>query len=240
MGYGVHSPPADVSRATRILLVFETIAQHGPVTLQTLERLLPGVSRTAIWRNADALRAYGWVRMRADDKAFMVTTRPDDVLAKAKASPLALAELTDRVVPPPKDITAHFGIFTDMGRFEIIESTQKDSRQGEVLSLVEDDMAFAALVACENAEMLRHLGRWIKDPDTPVRMREIVTKGELTMPVRAARRQDMLWARGGGAVTFAHRAADGTVASVLLEPKTDKMPVQTFKDAVQNLMRSGS
>jgi hypothetical protein len=192
----------------RALTVFASVATRGPITLARLTALHPEISRTAIWRALDNLRAAGWVRDRLGDGAWLATHAADDILGNATIPPRAVEELAARLSRLGGGGEITIGTFTALGRFEIVEATDP-TRIGEVLPLIGEPMAFSALASTEEADMLRHLKRWM-DTDADPEERALITSGGLAQGLRAARKNPALRMDTGHALP--HRAADGSVA----------------------------
>lgn len=197
----------------RALTVFASVAAKGPLPLAQLESLHPDMSRAAIWRALDNLRAAGWARMRLGDAAWLATHLADDILGNAAIPPRAVEELALRLPKHRRGSDISIGTFTAFGRFEIIESTDP-ARIGEVLPLIGEPMSFSALAIAEEADMLRHLKRWM---DTPAHEggadadeRALIISGGLAAGLRAARENPQLRMATGFALP--HRAKDGSVA----------------------------
>ena len=197
----------------RALTIFSSVAGRGPVTLAALESLHPDISRAGIWRALDNLRAAGWARMRLGDGAWLATHAADDILGNAAIPPRAVEELALRLPKHRKGADITIGAFTEFGRFEVIEATDP-TRIGDVLPLIGDPMTFSALAVAEEADMLRHLKRWM---DTPVSEggadpdeRALITSGGLAEGLRAARENPQIRMSNGFALP--HRAKDGSVA----------------------------
>lgn len=192
----------------RALIVFASVATRGPVTLARLESLHPDISRAGIWRALDNLRSAGWARMRLGDGAWLATHAADDILGNATIPPRAVEELALRLPKHRKGGDITIGTFTEFGRFEIIEATDPD-RIGEVLPLIGEPMTFSALASAEEADMLRHLKRWM-DTAASAEERALITSGGLAAGLRAARENPTLRMDTGFALP--HRAKDGSVA----------------------------
>lgn len=192
----------------RALSVFASVARHGPVTLAALEPRHPEISRAGIWRALDNLREAGWARMRLGDNAWLVTHAADDILGNATIPPRAVEELVPRLPQTRKGREILIGTFTEYGRFEIVEATDP-TRIGDVLPLIGEPMAFSALAMAEEADMLRHLKRWM-DTDADAEERALITSGELNQGLRRARANPALRLSTGQALP--HRARDGSVA----------------------------
>ena len=192
----------------RALTVFASVATRGPITLARLTALHPEISRTAIWRALDNLRAAGWVRDRLGDGAWLATHAADDILGNATIPPRAVEELALRLPKQRMGTGITIGTFTEFGRFEIIEATDP-TRIGEVLPLIGEPMTFSALAVAEEADMLRHLKRWM-DTYADAEERALITSGGLAAGLRAARQNPALRMDTGHALP--HRAKDGSVA----------------------------
>lgn len=192
----------------RALTVYATVAAKGPIPLAALESLHPDISRAAIWRALDNLRGAGWARMRLGDGAWLATHTADDILGNATIPPRAVEELALRLPKHRRGSDISIGTFTAFGRFEIVESTDP-ARIGEVLPLIGEPMSFSALAMAEEADMLRHLKRWM-DTDADPDERALIISGGLAAGLRAARENPQIRMANGFALP--HRAKDGSVA----------------------------
>lgn len=178
----------------RILSVIEVISAQGPITLQGICAALP-ISRAAIWRALDTLRATGWVRMRAGDSAFELRHEVIDRLQKGHRS---LPEV-DLIAPLFDELAGlapvhiDLGGFTAKGVFRILESSRKslDASAGP-LSLVDDPLAIAAQLTLAPDSLLVHLRAHMVDARNEDR--RILTSGEHGRRIAALREVGHIWA----------------------------------------------
>lgn len=204
----------------RALTVFTSVAKHGPITLAQLSEMHPDISRAAIWRALDNLREAGWARMRLGDAAWLATHIADDISGNTMIPPRAVEELASHMPQRLRGINVMIGAFTEFGRFEIVESTDP-TRIGEVLPLVGDPMAFSGLAVTEEADMLRHLKRWM-DTFATDNERAFITSGGLTQVIQTARKNPALHTEKGSAMP--HRADDGSVAVAWIGAEAARPP----------------
>ena len=174
----------------RALQVFERLATDGALTLNELVDAMPEISRAGVWRALDHLREQGWVRMRKGDKAFVLTTRIDNLMANTPEIPLALEELDTRLPDIPKDMELNVGLFTAPGVFQFVESTQRKFDQSPQ-DLLNCNAALVALMTESNGDMLRHLERWMETAATPDQV-QYVKGGNLRTTMLALRQEPVL------------------------------------------------
>lgn len=164
----------------RVLLVMDTIGEHGPISLNNLCKRLPNVSRAGIWRAVAMLRDYGWVRSRLSDNAFELTSQLDFKLANAyfahEATQRAVVKIQKHLAQGATQVTV--GTFIAPGQLVIIESTQMDAQIGVPLSLVFDDFALAAQSKMDQTVLLKHLTAYINRSDLPVEEVNIIKTGQ--------------------------------------------------------------
>ncbi|WP_424980762.1 hypothetical protein [Leisingera sp. S232] len=200
---------------TRTLAVYRAVAHSGPVVLNDLQNILPQLSRMGIWRALNNLRDAGWVRLRLGDNAWLITHATQDMLNDACLPPRAVEELSARLPQITRKQTLILCAFTERGRLEIVESTDK-SLMGEVLPLIGEPAAFAALGISTEADMLRHLNAWISST-ADAEERALVKSGGLTQGLRAARQNPALKTAQGYAIPY--RAADDSIAVAWIETR---------------------
>lgn len=164
----------------RVLLVMDTIGEHGPISLNALCKRLPDISRAGIWRAAAALRDYGWVRTRLSDNAFELTSKVDFRLANAhfahEATQQAVDAIQKRLAQGATHVTA--GVFVAPGQFEVVESTQAGVQIGVPLSLVFDEFAREAQCHMDQTALLTHLTAYLKRPDVPKEEVDCIQTGQ--------------------------------------------------------------
>lgn len=179
----------------RILSVIEVISAQGPITLQGICAALP-ISRAAIWRALDTLRATGWVRMRAGDSAFELRHEVIDRLHKGHRS---LPEV-DLIVPIFDELAGlvpvhiDLGGFTAKGVFRIMESSRKSRATAAAgpLSLVDDPLAIAAQLTLAPDSLLGHLRAYMVEARDEER--RILTTGEHGRRIADLREAGHIWA----------------------------------------------
>ena len=179
----------------RILSVIEVISAQGPITLQGICAALP-ISRAAIWRALDTLRATGWVRMRAGDSAFELRCEVIDRLQKGHRSLPEVDLITPIMDQLAKLAPVHvdLGGFAAKGVFRILESNRKS--QGAVpatpLSLVSDPLAIAAQLTLPPDSLLGHLRAYMVDASAEDR--RILTTGTHGRRIAELRQTGHIWA----------------------------------------------
>jgi hypothetical protein len=205
----------------RILSVIEVISAQGPITLVGLCAALP-ISRAAIWRALDTLRAMGWVRMRAGDSAYELR---HEVIARLHSGHTSLPEV-DLIAPIFDQLAAigpvhvDLGGFTAKGVFRVVESTRKtrDAAQDVPLSLVDAPLAIAAQLTLAPDTLLIHLRAHMidaRDED-----RRALTSGEHGRNIADLRDIGHLWAADRCSVALSLPAFPGFAAWVELRRHT--------------------
>lgn len=187
----------------RILSVIEVISAQGPVTLQGICAALP-ISRAAIWRALDTLRATGWVRMRAGDSAFELR---HEVIDRLHMGHRSLPEV-DKITPIFDHLAGlcpvhiDVGGFTAKGVFRILETSRKSSAIGAAapLSLVHDPLAIAAQLTLLPDTLLMHLRAYMVD--APEEDRRLLTTGNHGRRIAALREAGHIWAEGHASIAL--------------------------------------
>ena len=174
----------------RALQVFEALATSGGQTLNELTESLPDISRAGIWRALDHLREQKWIRMRKGDKAFVLTTHIDDLMANTPEIPLVLEELDARLPELPAEMEMMVGLFTAPGVFQFVESTHRKFDR-EPQNLLNCRAALVALMTVSNANMLRHLERWMENGASPDQI-QFVKSGKLRPQMLALRQEPVI------------------------------------------------
>lgn len=146
----------------RVFLIFETIAQKGPISLKELCESV-ALPRSAVHRAVQTLQERQWVRARLFDHSYEVTSRLDLVVAKSRAA----AEELEMVTPVMKamdssQLYVDFGMFTEFGRFETLDSSDKALSIRRRHSFATSLMAKMVLRNLPKAEQLRHLDSYLK------------------------------------------------------------------------------
>ena len=184
----------------RILIIAETIARYGPITLAQLTERLQ-FSRGAIWRAVSTMRAQGWVRMRLGDSAYELRS---DFLNLFSAARPALPEM-DILEPLMLEAAKAGAVYVDLchfprsGRCEIVESTRKKMPVG-YLSLCDDDLAIAAQLQMTPKDLILHLRTFITF--STEEERRIITSGEHGRHLARLRDQGAVWLDDRSVVSF--------------------------------------
>ncbi len=198
---------AELSRAPsyRVLQVMDAIGQRGPISLNQLCALLPGISRAGIWRATATLREYGWVRTRLADSAFELTSKVDLAMANAhfahELTDVATVEIARLLSEQAGEVDV--GMFTAPGRFEIIESSRPDAQIGHRLSLVTEDFALAVQKHLAPLDLLRHITAYQKS--APPEDAAAIQSGEHVRTLRAITGQPVSVIRSEKGECFAYR-----------------------------------
>lgn len=184
----------------RILIIAETIARFGPITLAQLTERLQ-FSRGAIWRAVHTMRAQGWVRMRQGDSAFELRAGFADLIGQGHRSDPQV-ERIDPLIQRIADIGAVYVDlcqFTQTGRCLIVETTRKQ-RPRAALSLCDDDLAIAAQLAMTPKDLVTHLRVYLETAGDEER--RIITSGEHGRLLARLRDQGAIWMDDNSAVAF--------------------------------------
>jgi hypothetical protein len=188
----------------RILTVIEMIAMRGPITLPELCAALPLISRAAVWRAVDTLRAQGWVRMRAGDNAYEMRREMADRLARGHHSMPeveAIAPIRDRI-GAMGPVHVELGGFVDTGVFKVLESTRKSHYRmpQDQPSLVDDDLAIAAQLTVPPPNLVLHLRAYLIKARNDER--QIITSGEHGRAIAKLRDVGYLWLDDRSAISI--------------------------------------
>lgn len=215
-------PKTDLDAPTqRILSVVEAISAQGPITLVELCAVLP-ISRAAIWRALDTLRAMGWVRMRAGDSAFELRS---DLVARLGAGHVA-NPLVEQIAPIFETIAAigfvhvDLGGFVKLGQFRLLESNRKQPQGGfqRALSLVEDDLAIAGQLSLTPPNLVMHLRSYLESAE--VEPRRLITSGEHGRTIAKLREKGHFWRDEGRSVALALKDYPGFALRVAIWRQT--------------------
>lgn len=225
--------PSD--HAERLLLVFELIAKLGPIGLEglTCASLLPRVS---VWRAANSLRAWGWVRMRRCDGCFEVTSH-FNALADQMHVAEKEASIFDNIVKTESvfsKVHISLGVLTRFGSFEIIDSTRRKRFSELKYSLVFDILPLAALSVCTSNEIAKHLLAYAKY-GTKDEVHSI-SSGEALAEVLKIKKSGIAISQDKVSASVAHRFSSGLPGAIEIFQKSDsKRDRNSFLEALSNL-----
>lgn len=217
----------------RILIIAETIARFGPITLAQLTERVQ-FSRGAIWRAVSTMRAQGWVRMRLGDNAYELRSDFSSLFSKAHH---ALPEM-DIFEPLMRQAAAAGAVYVDLCHFKqpglckIIETTRKQIPINP-LSLCDDDLAIAAQLQMTPTDLLTHLRSYITFANDEER--RIITSGEHGRHLARLRDQGAVWLDDRTAVAFAIKGHSGFALRVELW-RTTRADVDFFAQHITDLM----
>lgn len=217
----------------RILIIAETIARYGPITLAQLTERVQ-FSRGAIWRAVSTMRAQGWVRMRLGDNAYEMRSGFIGLMSGAHH---ALAEM-DHLEPLMTQAAKAGAVYVDLchfpqlGQCKIIETTRKQMPNG-LLSLCDDDLAIAAQLQMTPKDLVTHLRSFIIFASEEER--RIITSGEHGRHLARLRDQGAVWLDDGTAVAFPIKGCVGFAMRVELW-RTTRADVQAFGRHMTQLM----
>lgn len=184
----------------RILIIAETIARYGPITLgQLTERLQ--FSRGAIWRAVSTMRAQGWVRMRLGDNAYEMRRGFLDRLSQARPSLPEIDYFESLMLHAAKAGAVYVDLcnFSQTGLCKIVETTRKQMPNGN-LSLCDDDLAIAAQLQMTPKDLVTHLRSYIVVASDEER--RIITSGEHGRHLARLRDKGAVWLDDRTSVAF--------------------------------------
>lgn len=191
----------------RILIIAETIARHGPITLAQLVDQLQ-FSRGAIWRAINTMRDMGWVRMRMGDNAYEIRKTMVDLFMHGHQSLAEVEEMSPLIAQVMAAGPAHIdlGRFTETGVFRIVETTRKPAPTA-ALSLCDDDLAIAAQLALTPQILVGHLRAFMAVARDD--QRRMITSGEHGRMLAGLRDNRIIWHDDGTSVAFPLAAYPG-------------------------------
>lgn len=184
----------------RILIIAETIARYGPITLAQLTERVQ-FSRGAIWRAVSTMRAQGWVRMRLGDNAYELRSGFIDLLSQARPSLPEMDHFESLMLHAGKAGAVYVDLcqFYQSGLCKIIESTRKQLPPGN-LSLCDDDLAIAAQLQMTPKDLVTHLRSYITFASDEER--RTITSGEHGRHLARLRDNGVVWLDDRTSVAF--------------------------------------
>jgi hypothetical protein len=217
----------------RILIIAETIARYGPITLAQLTERLQ-FSRGAIWRAVNTMRNQGWVRMRLGDNAYEMRSAFANMFAQCHH---ALAEI--EMIEPLMTEMAKAGAvyvdlchFTQLGECRVIETNRKELPTA-ALSLCDDDLAVAAQLQMPPKDLVAHLRAFITVANDEER--RLVTSGEHGRHLARLRDTPVVWLDDQSAVSFPVQGHIGFALRAELW-RTTKAEIAAFSAYMSNLI----
>lgn len=219
----------------RILIIAETIARYGPITLAQLTERVQ-FSRGAIWRAVSTMRAQGWVRMRLGDNAYEMRS---GFLAVFSNAHRALPEM-DLLEPLMVQVAKAGAVYVDLchfpqiGHCKIIETTRKQMPSG-YLSLCDDDLAIAAQLQMTPKDLVMHLRSFITIASEEER--RTITSGEHGRHLARLRDQGAVWLDDRTAVAFPIKGHIGFALRAELW-RTTRADIQAFASHMAQLMNA--
>ncbi len=184
----------------RILIIAETIARYGPMTLAQLTERLQ-FSRGAIWRAVNTMRNQGWVRMRMGDNAYEMRSGFAKMFSQCHH---ALVEI-DAIEPLMAEVAKAGPVYVDLcsfsqlGQCKIIETTRKQVPTAS-LSLCDDDLAVAAQLQMAPKDLVTHLRAYIAVANDEER--RVITSGEHGRNLARLRDTPIVWVDDQTSVAF--------------------------------------
>jgi DNA-binding MarR family transcriptional regulator len=215
----------------RVLLVMETILLNGPVTLGGLCDLLP-ISRAAIWRALNTLRARGWVRMRMGDNAFEASHHFGTLSQAAHKSyhgaeeANALLQRLSRLGPFHVEI----GALTALGRFTILETSSTAGYGQPERSLTDDRIAIAAQIGIGPTDQIRHLTQFMAICGDDERHQ--IQSGRHAQLLKKLKSKGIVWDSDSVAFALPYRIVDLPAAAIQIELKSVTQENQRLLESV--------
>lgn len=227
------------SATSRVLVVFEYVASNGPCSLSKIVDRLP-ISRTAIWRALNLLRARGWIRMRQGDNAFEVTRSLASRVANAHVVTLGADAASDlmRAIVCSGPFRVEFGAFDRLGVFTILESTNFNGYQNIQRSLVNDEIAVAAQLGLSSSDIVRNLMHYMEFCSGEER--KVICSGEHARRLHEQRNHGIVWAIDGTAFAIPCDVKDISAPALRVELNTiTKENLNRLSQMAKELASSG-
>ena len=219
----------------RILIIAETIARYGPITLAQLTDRLQ-FSRGAIWRAVSTMRNQGWVRMRLGDNAYEMRSSFANMFAQSHH---ALAEI-DTIEPLMTEVAKAGAVyvdlchFTQLGQCKVIETSRKQLPTAP-LSLCNDDLAVAAQLQMPPKDLVAHLRAYITLANDEER--RLITSGEHGRHLARLRETPVVWLDDQSAVAFPVQGHVGFALRAELW-RTTKAEIAAFAAHMNNVINA--
>lgn len=159
----IPKPGAEAAPTVRILRILDLLVLNGPMTLADLLEALP-FSRASVWRALDTLRSEGWVRLRQNDGAYVLTeARRMRLSAAIGGAPEAEVFLTHWADwPAVRDTHFELSVVTPGGALETIETSAPGISVPVTRRDLQDDAMLVALMAMPRVDLVRHLNAVIE------------------------------------------------------------------------------
>ncbi len=217
----------------RILIIAETIARHGPITLAQLTERVQ-FSRGAIWRAVSTMRAQGWVRMRLGDNAYEMRSAFIGLMSGAHYAMPQMQLLEPLMLQAAKAGAVYVDLchFPEMGLCKILETTRKHMPSG-ALSLCDDDLAIAAQLRMTPKDLVTHLRTYITFASEEER--RIITSGEHGRHLARLRDAGAVWLDDRTAVAFPITGHPGFALRVELW-RTTRADITIFASHMAQIM----
>jgi DNA-binding IclR family transcriptional regulator len=147
----------------RVLNIFETVALEGPISLKVIVEKTQ-IPRSAVHRSLQNLQSLGWIRARLHDHSYEVTSHFDNIMANSHSA-LSQSEEFEETLKQVRNLGCHadLAIFRGRGKFETIESTDKQAIIGARHSLVTSTLSIVALRQLTPVLRIRHLQAFLKE-----------------------------------------------------------------------------
>lgn len=182
---------ADCS-ATRAMIVAESLAKNGALSLKELTQILP-YHRSSIWRSIDALRKRGWIRACIGGRKYTVSGHfaNDFTLSVAmKQDADILASIASNVLENGI-FHVEFGCFDAPGSFLMLESSRQSFSREVRLSLTDESLAIAAQLNLPRSRLDGHLEAYQAVANAEQRLQ--VRSGEHMKTLQYHRIQGAVW-----------------------------------------------
>ncbi len=167
----------------RILLILETVAEHGPITLDEVTEKT-GISRTAVFRALKVLEERSWIRPQMGTGAFAVTAGFVGKLRRANKTYDEVDTLLPILKTIAKEQKVHFDIavLEDLIVPRVVESTRR-KRIDDSNDFFDSAFTFVALAA-EDPRMRMMVLKTAMDQAEPQQV-EAIKNGEINSKIRA-------------------------------------------------------
>ncbi len=167
----------------RILLVLETVAEHGPLNLDEVTEAT-GISRTAAFRALKVLEDRGWIRPQMGTGAFAVTAGFVGKLRRASKTYEEIDNLLPILKAMSKEHKVHFDIavLEDLIVPRVVESTRR-KRIDDPTGFFESPFVLVALAA-EDPRMRMMVLKAAMDSASPEH-KEMIQSGEINAKIKS-------------------------------------------------------
>lgn len=155
---------AERSKATdRLMSVFAIITQHGPISLADLTQA-SSLPRSSVHRACQALQTKGWIRARLSDHRYEISHQFQTRVANAPQTVHCTALLDDTLkdLASSTDLIFEIGVFTQLGQFDGVDTTEYKFELEQDQSLTSTPGALFAQLAMPTETVIKHLDEYFK------------------------------------------------------------------------------